>query len=176
MEKLLSLGCPDHKPLPQLVKAPLKLLKARSQIPRFLRGCAICSSFVHIEARRRTPRRVVQEIAMPRLASIVQALAIALAAGIAMPPAAAQDSIRNPLRPKTEEGRKAQQADKKPEEKAESAKPSRERSAKQKQNDEMMRACGSEWRAEKAALQAKGETWRSFLSTCRAKKKAETPV
>jgi hypothetical protein len=113
---------------------------------------------------------------MPRLASIAQALSVVLAASLMALPAHSQDSVRNPLRPKAEESRKAKPAEAKPEEKAEPAKPRRERSAKQKQNDEMMKACGAEWRAEKASLQAKGETWRSFLKDCRAKKKTETPA
>jgi hypothetical protein len=111
-----------------------------------------------------------------RLAVLIHAAAFA-AAVLALPPAAAEESVRNPLRPKAEESRKAGAGETKREEKkAEATKPRRERSAKQKQNDEMMRACGTEWRAEKAALQAKGETWRSFLKDCRAKKKSETPV
>jgi ParB-like chromosome segregation protein Spo0J len=87
---------------------------------------------------------------------------------------AAEQSVQNPLRPRTEESRRARPAVEKQDETP--AKPARERSAKQKQNDEMMRACGAEWRAEKAALRAKGETWRSFLKDCRARKKSETPV
>jgi hypothetical protein len=88
------------------------------------------------------------------------------AAMLAFAPVAAEQRTPNPLRPKAEESARA-----KPE--AEAPKPRRERSEAQKQNDEMMRACGQEWRAEKAALQAKGETWRGFLKECRAKKKGE---
>jgi hypothetical protein len=51
-------------------------------------------------------------------------------------------------------------------------KPKRERSAKLKQNDDDMRACGANWRAEKETLSTKGTTWRSFLKDCRAAKKA----
>ena len=53
------------------------------------------------------------------------------------------------------------------------AKPKRERSAKQKENDEIMRACGASWRADKESLQAKGQTWRAYLKDCRAKRKGE---
>jgi hypothetical protein len=88
------------------------------------------------------------------------------AAMLAFAPAVAEQRTPNPLRPKAEESVRA-----KPE--AEAPRPRRERSEAQKQNDEMMRACGQEWRAEKAALQAKGETWRGFLKECRAKKRAE---
>ncbi len=101
-------------------------------------------------------------------------------------PDARAETVPNPLRPKAEESRRPaatpravepRAAERKPAESAgEAAKPKRERSAKQRENDEMMRACGATWRAEKAALQEKGETWRSFLKDCRAKKKAETPV
>jgi hypothetical protein len=92
-------------------------------------------------------------------------------------PALAEETVANPLRPRTQESARPRAAEAKPSEKpAVAAKPKRERSAKQKENDEMMRACGAEWRAEKASLQAKGETWRSFLKDCRAKKKAQTPV
>jgi hypothetical protein len=52
------------------------------------------------------------------------------------------------------------------------AKPKRERSEAQKKNDQMMRDCGTEWRANKAALQAKGQTWRTFLAECRKRKTA----
>jgi hypothetical protein len=35
-----------------------------------------------------------------------------------------------------------------------------------------MRKCGAEWRADTAALKAKGETWRTFNTSCRARLKA----
>ncbi len=96
-------------------------------------------------------------------------LAIALAATLAAAPVLAeQQTVPNPLRPRATEAPRAAPAQEKPDE---TARPRRERSAKQKQNDEMMRACGAEWRAEKAALQAKGETWRGFLKDCRARKR-----
>jgi hypothetical protein len=52
------------------------------------------------------------------------------------------------------------------------AKPKRERSEAQKKNDQMMRDCGTEWRANKPALTAKGQTWRTFLGECRKRKTA----
>jgi hypothetical protein len=55
---------------------------------------------------------------------------------------------------------------------SEPAKPKRERSAKQKQGDNDMKACGETWRAEKDALKAKGQTWRTYLKECRGQKKA----
>jgi hypothetical protein len=76
--------------------------------------------------------------------------------------ALAQNTVPNPLR-----GKPAEEKTEAP------AKPKRERSAKQKENDDIMRACGASWRAEKASLQAKGETWRNYLKDCRAKRKAE---
>jgi hypothetical protein len=89
--------------------------------------------------------------------------------------AAAQSSIPNPLRPSA-----AQPATPAPEAarpaagdtKAATPKPKRERSAKQKQSDDDMRACGASWRADKDQLKAKGETWRSYLKTCRTARKA----
>lgn len=90
-------------------------------------------------------------------------------------PATAQQTTPNPLRPNAGESRKPGESQK-TEEARPAEKPRRERSEAQRRNDDMMRTCGSEWRAEKAALQAKGETWRSFLKDCRARKKAETPV
>jgi hypothetical protein len=126
---------------------------------------------------------------MPKSLSLLRAsfAASAVAAALFVAPVAlAEQTVPNPLRPKASEARKATpgaEAAKpeaaKPEAarpeavKPETPRPARERSAAQRQNDEMMRACGQEWRAEKASLQAKGETWRSFLKDCRAKKKAE---
>ncbi len=48
----------------------------------------------------------------------------------------------------------------------------RQRSAAQLANDERMRKCGAEWRANKAALTAQGQTWRKFNVDCRARLKA----
>jgi hypothetical protein len=46
----------------------------------------------------------------------------------------------------------------------------RPRSAAQLRNDQIMRDCGAEWRGNRAALQAQGKTWRSFLPECRARR------
>jgi hypothetical protein len=46
----------------------------------------------------------------------------------------------------------------------------RPRSAAQLRNDQLMRDCGTEWRGNRAALQAQGKTWRSFLPECRARR------
>jgi hypothetical protein len=120
---------------------------------------------------------------MHRLRSPLSLIAAGmLVVSVTTSPLLAQNTVPNPLRPSTEPEQRARPpaADRtaEPERKAEAQKPkrTRERSAKQKQNDDMMRACGTEWRAEKAALQAKGETWRSFLKDCRAKKKNEVPA
>lgn len=56
---------------------------------------------------------------------------------------------------------------------APSPRQARERSPAQKANDERMRACGAEWRAKKAELSARGETWRKFSVECRARLKAK---
>jgi IS5 family transposase len=46
----------------------------------------------------------------------------------------------------------------------------RPRSAAQLRNDQLMRDCGAEWRSNRAALQAQGKTWRSFLPECRTRR------
>lgn len=56
---------------------------------------------------------------------------------------------------------------------AEAPKPKRQRSEAQLANDNRMRACGQEWRQNKAALQAQGKTWRVFNVECRARLKAQ---
>jgi hypothetical protein len=93
-----------------------------------------------------------------------------LAGGQAM----AQSGIPNPLRPASTEKAEASPAPAQTQVQAnaEKPKPKRERSAKQKQSDDDMRACGARWKADKTALAAKGETWRSYLKTCRAERKA----
>lgn len=54
----------------------------------------------------------------------------------------------------------------------EGARPARQRSAAQLANDDRMRKCGAEWRANKASLEARGQTWRKFNVECRARLKA----
>jgi hypothetical protein len=110
-------------------------------------------------------------------------LGLAAAALLAVGPATAQTSVPNPLRPAPTQPKPAEQPKAeaakpesnraKPEAKETPAKPARERSARQKENDEIMRACGASWREEKVALQSKGETWRNYLKDCRARKKTE---
>jgi hypothetical protein len=51
-------------------------------------------------------------------------------------------------------------------------KPKRERSEAQLANDNRLRKCGAEWRADKAALTAKGYNWIKFSTECRARLKA----
>jgi hypothetical protein len=123
----------------------------------------------------------------PRESSVMKCLsvirtaipALIFAGAIMLAPAvSAEEAVANPLRPKASESQRARpeaKSESRPEKKteAQAAKPKRERSEAQKRNDDMMRACGQEWRADKASLQAKGETWRNFLKDCRAKKKAE---
>jgi hypothetical protein len=100
-----------------------------------------------------------------------------IAAFIATSPAIAQNSIPNPLRPAPAERRATEPAaptaqTNRQDDATAPAKPRRERSAKQRQNDDDMRACGASWRADKASHTAKGLTWRSYLKDCRAAKKA----
>jgi hypothetical protein len=97
-------------------------------------------------------------------------------------PVLAQNTVPNPLRGKPAEKTQAEtpaiaaeaKTDAKADAKADAkpAKPPRERSAKQRQSDDDMRACGASWRAEKDTLKANGATWRSYLKDCRAAKKA----
>ncbi len=49
----------------------------------------------------------------------------------------------------------------------------RERSEAQLKNDERMRECGRQWRANKDALTKQGKKWLTFSTECRAKLKAE---
>jgi hypothetical protein len=48
----------------------------------------------------------------------------------------------------------------------------RTRSEAQLANDKRMRACGAEWKANKAKLMAEGKTWRTYMPECRARMKA----
>jgi hypothetical protein len=80
------------------------------------------------------------------------------------------EPVQNPLHQNNAQ-KKTTVAATSPAQAAEPAKPKRERSAKQKQGDEDMRTCGTSWRADKEGLKAKGETWRSYLKTCRAQLK-----
>lgn len=90
-------------------------------------------------------------------------------------------STGNPLQPRTVRPAPAQaapmqtapmQASPAAPARAGEAKPARQRSAAQLANDDRMRKCGAEWRANKAALSAQGQTWRKFNVDCRARLKA----
>lgn len=96
------------------------------------------------------------------------ALALLVSAGFAI--AQTVPAPQNPLRPGN--ARTASpQATQPPA--AEAPKPKRQRSEAQLANDNRMRACGAEWRANKAALSAQGKTWRVFNVECRARLKAQ---
>jgi hypothetical protein len=106
-----------------------------------------------------------------------QIILLSLAAALIASSASAQNTVPNPLRPAPErkaETPKAKVAAAPATEapKPDVAKPKRERSAKQKQGDEDMRSCGTSWRNDKDALKAKGETWRTYLKSCRAQLKS----
>jgi hypothetical protein len=105
--------------------------------------------------------------------TIASALLITAMAFSAVP-VAAQGTVPNPLRTRATEQKPPEtpKAEAEKSQAARDAKPKRERSAKQKQNDDDMRACGASWRAEKETLAAKGTNWRSYLKDCRAAKKA----
>lgn len=57
--------------------------------------------------------------------------------------------------------------------KADAATKKRERSEAQKANDNRMKACGAEWRANKEALTKQGKTWRTYMPECNARLKAK---
>ena len=52
------------------------------------------------------------------------------------------------------------------------AKSKRPRSPAQLRNDQIMRDCGADWRASKAAGKTGSQTWRGFLAECRKRKSA----
>ena len=107
--------------------------------------------------------------------SLIAAAAI-FAAGQAL--AQTAPAPENPLRPRRAPPVQQQQAQPPaaaPQQQAAPAqqtapKGKRARSEKQLQNDQAMRDCGADWRANKAALTAKGETWRSYMPKCRKTK------
>ena len=55
---------------------------------------------------------------------------------------------------------------------AEAPKGKRARSEAQLANDRRMKACGAEWRTNKAALTKQGKTWRTYMPECNARLKA----
>lgn len=88
----------------------------------------------------------------------------------AAPPAVTAPSV---TMPKTEVPKAEMPKVVNPAKKAEEAvaKPKRERSEKQKANDNIMSKCGADWRAEKAAGKTGTTQWRDYLQTCRKKNK-----
>lgn len=102
-------------------------------------------------------------------------LSLIFLVGLAVPVLAqGTGQVANPLRP-TAQLRQAQTPAATPEAPA-AEKPKRQRSEAQKRNDDIMRACGQEWRANKPALQGRGLTWITFSKDCRAKRKTERGV
>lgn len=113
---------------------------------------------------------------MSRLAAFVVA-GFCFAVPLASNMASAQTSPPHPLRPTeapppalapaTGAPKSATTPDQPP------AKAKRPRSPAQLANDERMRACGREWRAQKEQLKGRGLTWYRFSAECRARLKAE---
>ena len=86
----------------------------------------------------------------------------------------------NPLRPNTSRTAPAatpapapQQTAPTPQAETTAPKAKRARSEAQLANDNRMRACGAEWKANKPALTAQGKTWKTFMPECRARLKAQ---
>ncbi len=107
------------------------------------------------------------------------ALALTLASGAAFAQTATQQPT-NPLQPRVvrpapaettapapARPARATPAQAAPTAQADEARPRRQRSPAQLANDERMRRCGAEWRANRAALQARGQNWRQFSVECR---------
>ncbi len=105
-----------------------------------------------------------------RLAILAAGLAFGASGAIAQ---TAQPAQANPLQPRVVRPAPGAPAQATPAPaQAAPAKPARQRSAAQLANDDRMRKCGAEWRANKAALTAQGQTWRKFNVDCRARLKA----
>ncbi|KQU50808.1 hypothetical protein ASG72_13275 [Bosea sp. Leaf344] len=85
-------------------------------------------------------------------------------------PAAAQ-TAGNPLQPRP--GATAPAASAKENATTEAAKPKRPRSEAQLKNDNRLRACGAEWRANKAKLTAQGYNWIKYSGECRKRLAAQ---
>lgn len=85
-------------------------------------------------------------------------------------PATAQTS-GNPLQPRPGASTAATAA--KPAATTETAKPKRPRSEAQLKNDNRLRACGAEWRANKPKLTAQGYNWIKFSGECRKRLAAQ---
>ena len=89
---------------------------------------------------------------MTRIMSLIAALAVGVA--LVQPPAFAQTTP-----PQSGQGQTT-------------TTPKRARSPAQLRNDQIMRDCGAEWRASKAAGKTGTQNWRGFLSECRKRKSA----
>ena len=85
-------------------------------------------------------------------------------------PAAAQ-TAGNPLQQRP--GAATAAAPAKTTEAAEKAKPKRARSEAQLKNDNRLRACGAEWRANKPKLTAQGYNWIKYSGECRKRLAAQ---
>ncbi len=108
---------------------------------------------------------------MPRRLATL-ALALGLPASVAL--AQTAPAPQNPLRPTaTTRSAPAATAPATQAPAAEAPKPKRQRSEAQLANDNRMRACGQEWRQNKAKLTAEGKTWRAFNVECGARLKAQ---
>lgn len=105
-----------------------------------------------------------------KIKSGLAALGMVLGA-IAVTPYGADAQTANPLRPAPGVSAPAAPAATTPAA-APAEKVKRARSPAQLANDNRMRACGAEWRANKAALTAQGKNWRSYSTECRARLKA----
>ena len=101
----------------------------------------------------------------------VLALLASLPATVAL--AQTAPAPQNPLRPAATRTAPAAEAPTVQVAAAEAPKTKRKRSDKQLANDNRMRACGKEWRENKAKLTAEGKTWRVFNVECRARLKAQ---
>lgn len=114
---------------------------------------------------------------MPKFAVIVSVSCLAASLALAgVCPAMAQSA--NPLQqPSTSQqpARTTQPSTRsQPAPKAETTeeKPKRQRSAAQLANDNRLRRCGQEWRANKDKLTGQGYNWIKFSTECRARLKA----
>lgn len=106
-------------------------------------------------------------MAFTRFATILAVLL--LTTGMAL----AQSQPQNPLRPRAAPAAPAATAAPATATTEAGAKPKRARSEAQLANDRRMKACGAEWRANKAALTAQGKTWRTYNVECRARLKSQ---
>jgi hypothetical protein len=104
-----------------------------------------------------------------RLPLIAASLAAACALALALP-AAAQT---NPLQQRPAAPARTAPATTAAAPAAETAKPKRARSEAQLKNDNRLRACGAEWRANKPDLTKKGYNWIKYSTECRKRLAAQ---